>query len=107
MSKHIASPKLYLVILSALMFGTVLTVAAAVRDFGPWNIVIALAIATSKATLVVLFFMHARYSPKRTHLVIVSAVFWLALLIGLTVSDYAMRPHDVRNAGPPSVSRLH
>ena len=107
MSKHIASPKLYLVILSALMFGTVLTVAAAVRDFGPWNIVIALAIATSKATLVVLFFMHARYSPKRTHLVIVSAVFWLALLIGLTVSDYAMRQHDVRNAGPPPVSRLH
>ena len=107
MSEHIVSPKLYVVILGALMLGTFLTVAAAVKDFGPWNIVIALAIATSKAVLVVLFFMHARYSPRRTHLVIVCAVFWLALLLGLTVSDYGMRPHDLRNLGPPSVSRLH
>jgi cytochrome c oxidase subunit IV len=90
-SEHVVSPKIYLVILLALMLGTVLTVAAAVKDFGPWNIVIALAIATTKATLVVLYFMHARYSPKRTQLVIVCAVFWLVILLGLTLSDYAMR----------------
>ncbi|HXY00409.1 MAG TPA: cytochrome C oxidase subunit IV family protein [Candidatus Limnocylindrales bacterium] len=91
MSQHVVSPKIYIVILLALLLGTYLTVSAALRDFGPWNIVIALAIATTKATLVVLYFMHARYSPKRTQLVIVCAVFWLVLLLGLTLSDYAMR----------------
>jgi len=91
-SEHVVSPKIYVVILLALLLGTYLTVSAALRDFGPWNIVIALAIATTKAVLVVLYFMHARYSPKRTQLVIVCAVFWLVLLLGLTLSDYAMRP---------------
>jgi len=105
-SEHIVSPKIYVVILFALMLGTVLTVEAAVRDFGPWNIVIALAIATSKAILVVLYFMHARYSPKRTQLVIVCAVFWLVLLLGLTLSDYAMRPHDASKFATPVASRL-
>ena len=110
MSEHVVSPKVYLVILLALMLGTVLTVAAAVKDFGPWNIVIALAIATTKATLVVLYFMHARYSSRRTQLVIVCAVFWLVLLLGLTLSDYAMRtPKGAEFISPsPSVvqSRL-
>ena len=106
MSEHIVSPKLYVVILLALMLGTILTVAAALRDFGPWNIVIALAIATTKATLVVLYFMHARYSPKRTQLVIVCAVFWLALLLGLTLSDYAMRSHDASKFASPAASLL-
>lgn len=91
MSEHVVSPKIYVVILLALLLGTYLTVSAALRDFGPWNIVIALAIATTKATLVVLYFMHARYSPKRTQLVIVCAAFWLVILLGLTVTDYATR----------------
>lgn len=91
MSEHVVSPKIYVVILFALLLGTYLTVSAALRDFGPWNIIIALAIATTKAVLVVLFFMHARYSPKRTQLVIVCAVFWLALLLGMTMSDYFSR----------------
>ena len=104
MSDHDVSPKLYVVILLALILGTVLTVAAAAQDFGPWNIVIALAIATTKATLVVLFFMHARYSPKRTQLVIVCAVFWLVLLLGLTLSDYAMRPASSSQLASPTYS---
>lgn len=91
MSEHIVSPKIYFVILLALLLGTFLTVQAALRDFGPWNIVIALAIATGKAILVVLFFMHAFYSPKRTKLVIVSAIFWLAILLFMTMSDYVSR----------------
>ena len=107
MSELVVSPKIYVVILFALMLGTVLTVAAAVKDFGPWNIVIALAIASTKATLVVLYFMHARYSPKRTHLVIACAAFWLVLLLGLTVSDYAMRSHDATYMVPGAVSHLH
>ena len=91
MSEHVVSPRIYVVILLALLLGTYLTVSAAQRDFGRWNIVIALAIATTKAALVVLYFMHARYSPRRTQLVIVCAVFWLMLLLGLTVTDYGMR----------------
>jgi cytochrome c oxidase subunit IV len=90
-SEHIVSPKIYVVILLALLLGTYLTVSAALRDFGPWNIVIALTIATTKATLVVLYFMHARYSSKRTQLVIISGVFWLAILLFLTLSDYFTR----------------
>jgi cytochrome c oxidase subunit IV len=90
-SEHIASPKLYLGIFLALMVGTALTVYAAYQDMGPWNIVVALAIATFKATLVVLFFMHAKYSPKRTHLVIICAVFWLGIMLALTLSDYQTR----------------
>ena len=91
MYEHVVSPKNYVVILLALLLGTYLTVTAALHDFGPWNIVIALAIATTIAELVVLFFMHAKYSPRRTQLVIACAVFWLGLLLFMTRSDYFTR----------------
>ena len=92
MSEHIVSPKIYGLIFLSLMLGTGITVWAAFQNFGPFNIVIALVIATVKASLVVLFFMHARYSPKRTHLVIICAVFWLAIMLALTLTDYQSRP---------------
>ena len=91
MSEHIVSPKIYVVIFLALMVGTFLTVVAAGKDYGRMNIVIALGIATIKATLVILFFMHGKYSPKRTKLVIVSGFFWLAIMLGLTLADYSSR----------------
>jgi len=91
-SEHIVSPKIYFAIFAALMLGTGITVWAAFQNFGKFNIVIALAIATIKATLVVLYFMHARYSPKRTQLVIVCSVFWLAIMLALTLADYDTRP---------------
>ena len=94
MSEHIVSPKIYAVIFLALMAGTIITVWAAFQNFHQYNIVIALAIATIKATLVVLYFMHARYSPKRTQLVIVCSVFWLAIMLALTLADYDTRPYD-------------
>jgi len=90
-SEHIVSPGVYITIFLALIVGTGLTVWAAFQNFGPFNIVIALGIATIKATLVVLYFMHARYSPKRTQLVIVCAIFWLAIMLALTLSDYLRR----------------
>jgi cytochrome c oxidase subunit 4 len=90
-SEHVVSPKIYVVILLALLLGTYLTVSAAERDFGPWNIVIALTIATTKAALVILYFMHLRYSPKRTQLVIVCGIFWLAIMLFMTLSDYITR----------------
>jgi cytochrome c oxidase subunit 4 len=101
-SEHIVSPKVYAVIFSSLMIGTAITVWAAFQNFGKFNIVIALVIASIKATLVVLYFMHARYSPKRTQLVIICSVFWLAIMLALTLADYDTRAHDLQ----PGVSRL-
>jgi cytochrome c oxidase subunit IV len=100
-SEHIVSPKIYAVIFLALMAGTFLTVFAAGRDFGRMNIVIALGIATIKATLVILFFMHGKYSSRRTKLVIVSGFFWLAIMLGLTIADYSTRHAE------PSRSQLN
>jgi cytochrome c oxidase subunit 4 len=101
-SEHIVSPKIYAAIFLSLMAGTAITVWAAFHNFGKLNIVIALGIATIKATLVVLYFMHARYSPKRTQLVIVCSVFWLAIMLALTLADYDTRSHEMQ----PGVSRL-
>ncbi len=76
----------------ALLIGTGLTVAAAFYDFpGPLNAVVALTIAVLKATLVVLFFMHVRYSSRLVWLVIGAALFWLAIMFALTISDYWTR----------------
>ena len=96
MSEHIVSPKIYIVIFLTLMAGTSITVWAAYQNFGIFNIVIALGIATFKATLVVLYFMHARYSPRRTQLVIVCSIFWLAIMLALTLVDYDTRSLDGR-----------
>jgi cytochrome c oxidase subunit 4 len=105
-SAHIVSPKIYLAIFASLMLGTGITVWAAFQDFGKFNIVIALVIATIKATLVILYFMHARYSPRRTQLVIVCSVFWLAIMLALTLTDYDTRsPHETRLV-PSAISRL-
>lgn len=97
MSEHIVPPKVYVGIFLSLMVLTAATVAAAYVNLGALNIVVALAIATVKATLVVLYFMHARYSPKRTQLVIISAVFWLAIMLALTLSDYSTRHEGAAN----------
>ena len=75
------------------------TVWAAYVNLGQMNIVIALAIATLKASLVVLFFMHAKYSPKRTQLVIICAVFWLGIMLALTLTDYETR-HGAQLSSP-------
>ena len=104
MSEHIVSPKVYVGIFLSLMVLTAATVVAAYVNLGPFNIVIALAIASVKATLVVLYFMHARYSPNRTHMVIIAAVFWLAIMLALTLSDYVTRDRDV--AANTSMSQM-
>ena len=106
MSEHIVSPKIYLAIFLTLMAGTAITVWAAFRNFGQFNIVIALAIATFKATLVVLYFMHARYSPKRTQLVIVCSIFWLAIMLALTLSDYQTRERTLSHLSSPVICDL-
>ncbi len=99
MSEHIVSPGLYVLIFATLMVLTGTTVYAATVDlnqfFGGLNVIVALVIATCKAILVVLFFMHAYYSTKRTKLVIFSGVFWLAIMLFLTMGDYATRSWEV------------
>lgn len=89
--EHIVSPKLYVGVFLFLMVMTGLTVFAASIDLGWANPVVALVIATMKATTVILFFMHVKYSPRLTQVVIVSTLFFLFLLLGLTMTDYLSR----------------
>jgi cytochrome c oxidase subunit IV len=92
MSEHIVSPRVYISILLVLMVGTGLTVFAAFYDFpGPLNAVVALTIAVVKATFVILYFMHVRYSSRLIWLIISAALFWLAIMFALTISDYWTR----------------
>lgn len=92
MSEHIVYPRVYITIFLILMVGTGLTVLAAFQDFpGPLNAVVALTIAVIKATFVVLYFMHVRYSSRLIWLVIAAALFWLAIMFALTISDYSTR----------------
>jgi cytochrome c oxidase subunit 4 len=90
-TNHIVQPGTYTAIILTLLTLTALTVVAAYVNLGPFNIVVALAIATIKATLVVLFFMHAKFVPRRTQLIIISGVFWLIILLFMTLSDYVTR----------------
>ena len=105
-SEHIVSPKVYAAVLVALLVGTVLTVQAAKVDLGRLNIVVALGIATIKMSLVILFFMHGKYSARRTKLVIVAGFFWLAIMLGLTIADYSTRHAEPSRTQLQSPSRL-
>jgi cytochrome c oxidase subunit 4 len=87
----IVGPRVYVVILFALLLGTALTVWASFIDLGFWNPIIALAIATTKAVLVVLFFMHVKYSTKLTKLTVSAGIFTFLILISLTLADYISR----------------
>jgi cytochrome c oxidase subunit 4 len=82
---------MYVGIWLALMIGTGLTVLAAEVDLGALNNVVMLAIACTKAALVVLFFMHVRWSSRLTWVVAASGFFWLLILFGLTMQDYVTR----------------
>jgi cytochrome c oxidase subunit IV len=98
MSEHVVSPKIYVAVFLALMVLTVTTVYAATVDLNAvypgLNVIVALVIATCKAVLVVLFFMHAKYSTRRTQLIIICGVFWLAIMLSMTLGDYASRPWE-------------
>lgn len=91
MAQHVITPKTYLLVFAALMVLTAITVWVAFIDWGILNTIIALVIAVTKATLVILMFMHVRYSSQLTRLVVGGGIFWLLLLITLTMSDYLTR----------------
>ena len=88
---HVAPVSLYLTIFGALIVGTIITVVVAFFDFGFLNNVIMLAIACTKALLVILFFMHVRWSSRLTWVVAGAGFFWLLILFVLTMSDYMSR----------------
>ncbi|HET6978212.1 MAG TPA: cytochrome C oxidase subunit IV family protein [Pyrinomonadaceae bacterium] len=92
MSEHIVPVRIYVTIFLVLLVGTALTVLAAFQDF-PWyfNTIVAMTIAVTKATFVVLYFMHVRYSARLIWVIMASALFWLVIMFALTFSDYNTR----------------
>jgi cytochrome c oxidase subunit IV len=92
MAEHTRSkPTYYFTIYAILMVCTYLTWQVAYFDLGAFNTVAALGIAAFKAVLVALFFMHLRESPRLTSAVVVGSLFWLVILLALTMSDYLTR----------------
>jgi cytochrome c oxidase subunit 4 len=91
MSGHVAPKSLYYAVFLALLAGTGLTVAVAFVDMGVMNNVIMLAISMTKASLVILFFMHVRWSTRLTWVVVASGFLWLLVLFGITMTDYLTR----------------
>ena len=88
---HIVSPKIYAGVVLILLIGTAVTVWASYIEMGPFNPIVALAIAVTKATFVVLFFMHVKYSTKLTQLTVGAGLFTFLALIGMTLADYLSR----------------
>ena len=91
MSQHIVPTRVYYTIFAILMVCTAITVGVAFVDLGPLNTIAALGIAVFKAVLVVLFFMHVKYSTRLTWAVVAVSVFWLGIMLALTMSDYLTR----------------
>lgn len=91
MSDHIVPLKVYYAVFAALMVLTVITVLVAFFDFGVLNDVVAMAIAGSKALLVILYFMHVRYGNRLTWIFASAGFVFLAILLAFTLSDYLSR----------------
>lgn len=91
MSGHVSPKSTYYTIFGALMVLTAVTVTVAFVNLGALNFPVAIGIAITKATLVILFFMHAKYSSTLTKLFVGTAFFFLAILLGLTMTDYLSR----------------
>jgi cytochrome c oxidase subunit 4 len=88
---HVSSVGLYVLIFVILLAFTALTTAVAFVDLGPFNNVVAIGIAVAKSTLVILFFMHMKYSTKMVPLVFCAGIFGLVILLGITFADYYSR----------------
>jgi cytochrome c oxidase subunit IV len=88
---HIVSPVVYATILGCLLVATAITIWASYLELGPFNPVIAILIACVKATLVVLYFMHVKYSSKLTKLTVGAGVFTFLILVGMSLADYFTR----------------
>lgn len=91
MSAHIVPLRIYILIFGALIALTGITTWVAFMDLGRWNTIAALVIAATKMMLVILYFMHLRYSHGLTRIVVLASFMFVALLIGLTLTDTLTR----------------
>jgi cytochrome c oxidase subunit 4 len=93
--EHIVPLSIYVAVFVALLILTALTTGMAWVDMGRWNVVVALIIAVFKATLVILFFMHAKYNKGLSRIALIGAIFWLGIMITLTLSDELTRTWQI------------
>jgi cytochrome c oxidase subunit 4 len=91
MSDHIVPRRTYYLIFAALLVLTSVTVVVAFFDLGPFNTIAAMSIASLKATLIILYFMHARYGSRLVWVFLGCGILWLGVLLALTMSDYVGR----------------
>lgn len=91
MAEYIVPRRVYFAVYAVLMACTLLTWRVAYIDLGVFNTAAAIAIAIVKMVLVILFFMHVRYSPHRTWLAVIGAFFWLGIMLAVTFADYLTR----------------
>jgi len=91
MTKHVIPQRVYYLVFVTLIMLTLVTIDVAFYNFGWMNIYVALIIATCKATIVVLYFMHVKFSPRLTWVFAIAGLFWLVILFTLTFSDYMTR----------------
>jgi cytochrome c oxidase subunit 4 len=92
MSERVIEPPTYYRVFAALIVLTILTVGAGFLDLGPWHTAVGLLFGALKAGLVIFVFMHLWYAPRLFWLVLVAGLFWLGIMIVLTLSDYVTRP---------------
>ncbi len=89
---HVMSPRTLLTVFGILVLLTVLTVAAAQVSFGAWEVWVSLGIASVKATLVAVYFMHLRHDKSFNGLVFISSLLFVALFLALTLMDLQVPP---------------
>jgi len=118
MSGHVSPKGVYYAIFGTLMVLTIVTVEVARYNIGRFNFPVAIGIAITKATLVILFFMHAKYSSKLTKLFVGTAFFFLFILLTLTMTDFLSRGmstyeggaagagYGIRKPRPPAVLKV-
>ena len=99
MSGHVSPKGVYYAIFGGLMVLTVVTVAVSRVNLGHFNFPVAIGIAITKATLVILFFMHVKYSSKLTKLFVGTAFFFLFILLSLTMTDFFSRDFETYSGG--------
>ena len=91
MTQHVMPVRTNIAVFVALLVLLIATVGAAYLPLGDWHFPVAMTIATAKAVLIVLFFMHVLYSHKLTMIIALAGFLWLAIMVGLTLSDYLSR----------------
>ena len=102
MSDHVSPISLYITIFASLMVLTAVTVGAAFVDLGPLNFSVAILIAGFKASLVVWYFMHVKYQSHLTKLTVATGLFFLAILLGMSLIDYVSRANFRGREGLPA-----